>query len=519
MNFNNYMVLILISFVLMCGLTYMWEKDRAQRRLSEYDDLYYTSKYGSSTDSNKDQLVKDKDCELSDNDVLEILGGNDYRGDVADKKVHLLRDGDALYGKYIAEKFECITEGSEGKKKGAGDSVTSGKTDSDELTDSEVRRLLRDDVDDLKQNQSFNEFVQDSERKAAAGDKTSELLVKGLDSLKKNGDISGVDPKLILEVYLPKAEAGDDVAEYFVGMVYYQRNNMKEAAHWLELAAEHGNKEAYYYIGSLYFAAMGVERDYKKAEKYLLKATEQDNAMAEAMLMTLYSRGGDGVPRDTSKALHWAEKAAAGGNAQAQLYLGGAYRNGIGVEVDYGKAQKYIEMAAEQLDDPFWWCELGTYYLNIGDSNPGVIVDKEKGLKLVKKSAEAGCSVAQGLLAGMYLNGYYVETDYKEGYKWAKLAVDQGDSKTFILLGNMYEQGLYVNKDINKAIEYYKIVAEKGEQYNFGMLGMIYEKGRGVDKDLEKAKYFYNKGAALGDKLSLKRLSIFSKKAESMDVE
>ncbi len=149
MNFNNYMVLILISFVLMCGLTYMWKKDRAQRRLSEYDDLYYTSKYGSSTDSNKDLLVKDKDCELSDNDVLEILGGNDYRGDVADKKVHLLRDGDALYSKYIAEKFECITEGSEGKKNGSGDSVTSGKTDSDELTDREVRCLLRDDVDDL----------------------------------------------------------------------------------------------------------------------------------------------------------------------------------------------------------------------------------------------------------------------------------------------------------------------------------------------------------------------------------
>ncbi len=370
-----------------------------------------------------------------------------------------------------------------------------------------------------KEQREFDQFMQDAERRATFGDKNAELMVKTFDSFEKNGNLSDVDPKLIMEVFLPKAKAGNVEAEYIVGMVYYGREKMTEAAHWLELAAEHGNKEAYYYIGGLYFAAMGVERDYKKAEKYLLKAAEQNNVMAEAMLMTLYSRGGDGVPRDTSKALHWAEKAAAGGNAQAQLYLGGAYRDGIGVDIDYRKAQKYIEMAAEQLDDPAWWGELGAMYLNIEGRTPGVIVDKEKGFRLVKKSAERGWAVGQCLLAGMYLNGYYVETDYKEGYKWAKFAADQGDPYVFMLLGNMYEQGLYVNKDIKKAIEYYKRGAEKGDQCNFGELGMIYEKGRGVDKDLEKAKYYYNKGAALGDKLSLKRLSILSKKAESMDIK
>ncbi len=370
-----------------------------------------------------------------------------------------------------------------------------------------------------KEQRAFEQVMQDAERRAGFGDKNAELMVKTFDSFEKNGNLSGVDPKLIMEVFLPKAKAGNVEAEYIVGMIYYGREEMTEATHWLELAAEHGNNEAYYYIGSLYFAAMGVERDYKKAEKYLLKATEQDNVMAEAMLMTLYSRGGDGVPRDTGKALHWAEKAAAGGNAQAQLYLGGAYRDGIGVDIDYRKAQKYIEMAAEQLDDPAWWGELGALYLNFNGIYSGVIVDKEKGYNLVKKSADAGCSYAQCMLAGMYFNGYAVKQNYEKAYKWAKLAADQGDPFVFMLIGNMYEDGLYVHKDVDKALEYYKIGAEKGDERNFGMIGIIYERGLGVDKDLEKAKYYYNKGAALGDKLSLKRLSILSDKAKSMDVE
>ncbi len=369
-----------------------------------------------------------------------------------------------------------------------------------------------------KEQREFDQFMQDAERRATFGDKNAELFVKMLASYAKNGDISGVDSNLILEVYLPKAEAGNAEAEYFVGMIYFDRDEIKKAAHWLELAAEHGYKKAYYYIGSLYFAGLGVERDYKKAENYLLKA-DQGNAMAEAILMKLYDAGGYGVQQDKGKALYWGEKSADNGNAQAQLYMSAAYRDGIGVEVDYGKAQKYLELAAVQLDDPVWWCELGTYYLNIEGSTPGVIVDKEKGYKLVKQSAEAGVVGAQVILAGMYFQGNYVEQNFKEAYKWAKLAVDQGYSSAFVILGVMYENGLYVDKDLDKAIEYYKIGAEKGDLRNLGMLGKIYEQGRGVDKDLERAKYYYNKGAELGDDGCKERLSILSADDESMDAK
>ncbi len=372
-------------------------------------------------------------------------------------------------------------------------------------------------VDSIWASENFDEFVQDSERKAAAGDKTSELMVKGVESLEKNGDISGVDPKLILEVYLPKAEAGDAVAEYFVGMVYYQRNEMKEAAHWLELAAEQGNKEANFYIAGMYIGGQGVEKNLKKVEKYMKKAAEQGNVLAEAAMSGIYDRGGDGIPVDKAKACYWAQNAADDGNAQSQLYMSVAYRDGIGVEVDYGKAQKYLELAAVQLDDPVWWGELGAYYLNLYNQYDGVKVDQEKGYKFLKISVDSGNPGAQSALATMYLNGSYVKQNYKKAYNLYLLATDQGFEYAFIALGLMFERGLYVEKNVNKAIEYYKKGAENGDIRNFEMLGEIYEQGRGVDKDLDKAKHYYNKGAELGDDGCKERLSILSAAAKSMD--
>ncbi len=363
-----------------------------------------------------------------------------------------------------------------------------------------------------KEQREFDQVMQDAERRAAFGDKNAELMVKTFDSFEKNGNLSDVDPKLIMEVFLPKAKAGNVEAEYIVGMVYYGREEMTEAAHWLELAAEHWNKEAYYYIGSLYFAAMGVERDYKKAEKYLLKAAEQNNVMAEAMLMTLYSRGGDGIPRDTGKALYWAEKAAAGGNAQAQLYLGIAYRDGLGVDIDYGKAQRYIELAAEQLNDPLWWGELGALYLNIEGKYTGVVIDKEKGFRLLKKAADSGIAEAQSAVGDMYFKGYYVEQDYEKAYKWYILAADQEYPLAMLILGGMYDNGYYVQKDMKKAIEYYKRSADKGNAIACSILGCIYEEGKGVEIDISKAISYFRKGAVKGEELSIKRLSKLSDK-------
>jgi len=57
---------------------------------------------------------------------------------------------------------------------------------------------------------------------------------------------------------------------------------------------------------------------------------------------------GRGVPKDEAKAVHWYEKAAEQGYANAQNNLGNMYTDGRGVPKDDAKAVQWYQKAAEQ---------------------------------------------------------------------------------------------------------------------------------------------------------------------------
>ena len=65
------------------------------------------------------------------------------------------------------------------------------------------------------------------------------------------------------------------------------------------------------------------------------------------MLALMYDYG-QGVPKNDAKARLWYEKAAAGGNADAQNYLGVRYAFGDGAPQNYVQAAKWYEKAAVQ---------------------------------------------------------------------------------------------------------------------------------------------------------------------------
>ena len=78
----------------------------------------------------------------------------------------------------------------------------------------------------------------------------------------------------------------------------------KQAAYWLERAAEQGDADAQYYLSDLYEYGKGVELDEKKAMGLCLKAAEQGHADAQ------YSAGhnyhaGNLVEVDFNKAVYW----------------------------------------------------------------------------------------------------------------------------------------------------------------------------------------------------------------------
>lgn len=111
------------------------------------------------------------------------------------------------------------------------------------------------------------------------------------------------------------------------------------------VAAEHGNAEAQYNLGNVYYLGEGAPQDFAEAAKWYGLAAEQGNASAQNNLGVMYDEG-EAVPQDDREAVKWYLKAAEQGNASAQYNLGVMYELGEGVPKDWVKAYAWLSLSA-----------------------------------------------------------------------------------------------------------------------------------------------------------------------------
>lgn len=106
----------------------------------------------------------------------------------------------------------------------------------------------------------------------------------------------------------------------------------------------------------------------------------------------------------------------------------------------------------------------------------------------MRRKAEAGSTVSQGILGGLLLYGEDdVPVDYAEAFKWLSLAAAEGAFLPIAHLGYMYEQGLGVEKDMDEAVRLYKDSARRGNSGAAFHLAEMYSQGKGVPVDHEEA--------------------------------
>ena len=155
---------------------------------------------------------------------------------------------------------------------------------------------------------------------------TNDILQSLPSGKKKNGKdkekLSSKDKVKYAEAikkYRPRAEAGDAVAQYNLGMLYSAGLgtpvNHKEAMKWYRMAAEQGDADAQNNIGIMYYQGQGVGKNY-------------------------------------SQAFHWYDLAAEQGHVAAQYNIGIMYEQGIGTEKNRAKAKQWFLRAAQQGYEP-----------------------------------------------------------------------------------------------------------------------------------------------------------------------
>ncbi|MCX6926240.1 MAG: tetratricopeptide repeat protein [Verrucomicrobia bacterium] len=187
--------------------------------------------------------------------------------------------------------------------------------------------------------------------------------------------------------------------------------------------ADRGNGEAQLDVSTRYLTGNGVDRDVKKALKYLRKAADSGVPRAQCLLGLAFSSG-DGVKLDKAEGVRWLRRAAEKGLAEAQYDLGMCFANGDGVPKNAVEAIEWYRKAAEQYL-PEAEAELGSCYLD----GLGVPKDIPEGVRWTRRAAEHGFAPAQNTFGLCYLKGKGVTKSNTEAYKWFALAAAKGDER------------------------------------------------------------------------------------------
>lgn len=114
------------------------------------------------------------------------------------------------------------------------------------------------------------------------------------------------------------------------------------------LAAEQGNSDAQYRLGTIYLSGYSglVQRDDIEAFKWLRLAADQGYLEAQSLLGFMYDLRGEEI-----KALKWYRLAAAQGDQDAQFQLSQIYADGKGVEKNFIRSYQWISVAIRNLDE------------------------------------------------------------------------------------------------------------------------------------------------------------------------
>lgn len=151
--------------------------------------------------------------------------------------------------------------------------------------------------------------------------------------------------------------------------------------------------------------------------------------------------------RNFVEAAKWHRLAAEKGHAEAQLFLGFQFWEGLGVKKDEVEATRWYRKAAEQGHAQ------GQYSVGVilADDDHCDAKQKAEAVQWFRKAAIQGHADAQCSLAYLYVTGSGVAKDEAEGARWYRKAAEQGHADSQYSLGLMLVHGLGVVRDLEQA--------------------------------------------------------------------
>lgn len=144
-----------------------------------------------------------------------------------------------------------------------------------------------------------------------------------------------------------RAESGDAVSQFALGMAYYDGSdghtkNDELSIYWLKKAANQNYSIAMRIVGMRYLRGISVNQDYGEAERWLEKAANKGEEIAQLNLGFMFEGSYEQVLVDYKRAAYWLTKAANQGNSFAAARVAEMYRDGLGVRQNNSIAKEWF---------------------------------------------------------------------------------------------------------------------------------------------------------------------------------
>lgn len=220
------------------------------------------------------------------------------------------------------------------------------------------------------------------------------------------------------------------------------------------------------YLGSMYDAGIGTEKNHHKASELYIAAIQQVNVIAMNNLASLYETG-NGVKQNYSKAIELYSRAIEQEEKQryprvrAMYSLAHMYQCGYGIEKNYEKAIELFIRAMEvgSIVAIYGLAQLYAFGLGVTKNYGRAAELCTEAIRLYTREIELrpDSAIAMNDLAIIYSWKFTSEKNYGKAIELYNRAHEILPDSAYIIhnLGYMYENGFGVKRDYAKALEFY----------------------------------------------------------------
>lgn len=289
------------------------------------------------------------------------------------------------------------------------------------------------------------------------------------------GVLKRILPKLLKPYCDDIAEINPDIGSYKIKIKRNSQNVSKDLSEMLTIIADSNDpKKHLFYL--------------KKLEAQI----EAGNTGAMLVIANMHFIGENKEYNDKEQGIALLNKAKELGDLDAYMELGSFLIEGRYVKKNIKKGFRLLNEAAKT--HPIAQLMLAKSYI-LGEPKK----DDEQALYWMKKSADAGYSMAELNLGFTYFEGNFTPVDLDLAFYYFSLAVEHGNVEAMSYLARCYACGYGTTINYSKAFILYNEAARFDDTYSIYQVGQYYAIGRAVKTNDELAFKYFLRGANLHD--------------------